>query len=199
MPARKLRHLINLVNAHLCTVRSHAERGIVTTDLALISLLAGATVLTGTLIAGGELGAAELEDTLRSGIGTVGGTLYIRGSVVATADTSGVRTINVPLGATDGLRPLDLSLGTTSRPTISFTDADEYVPDVPYDVAWLTGNADSIFEGGESAVIALHVDAAMVTLRPNDRWTIQIVSTSGGAIEISRTMPPVFDPVMNLH
>jgi archaellin len=203
MQARKLRESISRFFGALC-LAARANRGIVATDLALISLLAGASLLTGTLISGGQLGASELEDALHSGLGVASGTLYVRGSIVAASDASTrtVQTINLPLAATDGLRALDMTPGSTSRPTISFSDATAYIADVPYDVNWTTGNGDSMFEGGESAVLVLRMDALAAgapDIRPNDRWTVEVVSTSGGAIELSRTMPPAFDPVMNLH
>jgi archaellin len=199
----KLRALRTLLG--LFRIWGVSERGFASATVGLVSLATGATLLAGSVMASGTLSSDQLEATVRDGLARAGGTVEVRGSVVA-------RTAGKPLVVTEIEMTIDIAgLGApvlfdhdsvvAGRALVSLATSDSYVADAGYTARSLSGNADLLLEPGE--LFELQIDATPTTgwprLKPGDRLTIEITSAIGGVVSISRTLPTVFDPVISLH
>ena len=68
-------------------------------------------------------------------------------------------------------------------------------------MAALTRSADSVLERGELAAVTLTAasNPAIAAIAGGDRWTIEIQTPNGAIIDLSRSMPPTLQAVMQLR
>ena len=82
-----------------------------------------------------------------------------------------------------------------------FRDADSFDDDLTYTVSWPTGNGDSVLERGELAAVTLSAasNPVIAAIAGGDRWTIEIQTPNGAVIDLTRSMPPSLQTVMQLR
>ena len=174
--------------------------------LALVCLV-GTGLAVGTVaITSGQLGADQLDQVFRASLGRVSGTLEVRGSVivVASGQPLAVDRIQVIVGTSGAGDPVPLDgTSTTGRLVVSYCDSGAYDADVPYTAVEIVGNGDGLLAPGETAQLTIRlpdVDRAIgpPSIGPNSRWTLELQAPIGGTVDITRTMPPVLDRVMQL-
>jgi archaellin len=134
--------------------------------------------------------------------------MEIKGSVFAYGNTTSGNVTAVSFVLTNALQgqAIDLSpnnaTGARHVTIISYTDNNQYVPDMPWNVAWIgrntNTNGSNLLEQDNQAVIT--VDLSHLTTSPTiySTFTIEVKPVTGAALVINRTLPARIDPVMNL-
>jgi hypothetical protein len=182
-------------------VVSSSERGEATAIVALISIAGSVTLLASTTVTSADLSFDALASTVQSSVERVSGNVEVRGSVIARSeDGSSVDRIELPLGLFgEGAVPLgDEPDG--DQLTISYRDYTNSIPSVPSAAAFIGGDGDELLERGELAALSLDLTGLPgVDLSANERFTLELNAPVGGAVEVSRNVPFILQPVMSLH
>ncbi len=222
------------------------QRGItgLETAIILIAFVVVAAVFAFTVLSTGIFSTERSKETVYAGLQAARSSLEPRGSMIAyKAALSGNDTIFkvslVVANATEG-DPVDLTPPYTANDTgddpdqatsneyktvISYNDQLQFLPDVPWTVAWLGNNpgTDNLLERGETAEITVWLlklatlaDTASVytntedtrglygilaagnRLTVNDRFTLEIKPPTGAALIMQRYVPARLDAVMDL-
>jgi hypothetical protein len=171
--------------------------------------LAGTTTAVATVtVASDDFSFNDLDTLVHQSVDRIGASLEVRGSIIARsgADGPAVDSIQMTLGTFGQGTPvlLDPATPADQRLEIDYSDANSYVADVPYTVRMLGGNGDTSLDPGELVILTVDVSAlpaldGTAPLTGGQRWTLQLIAPIGGTVEISRTLPPILQPVMNLH
>lgn len=192
--------LFGLVRRVTLTLRTFhfVEDGQATAAIAMISIVGGAALVGTTTFTSADEAFDALESAVRSSVDRVSANLEIRGSVIARSDDSrSADRIELTVGVFgDGTVPLT---GDADRLRISYRDDEIFLPEVPFTAAVLDGDGDDLLERGELAALSIDLEAAGISLRANERFTLELSAPVGGTVEVSRTMPFVLQPVMSLH
>jgi archaellin len=136
--------------------------------------------------------------------------------------------LTAPYTADDAATDPDIVGSSEYKTVISYTDKNQYVPDVPWSIDWVgNSNSDSLLEEGEKAEItvwllaratgtaigsadsvakyaAVDVNGASgilyagTLIGTNDKFTIEVKPESGAVLTIQRTAPSRLDTVMDL-
>jgi hypothetical protein len=181
-------------------VVSSSERGEATAIVALISIAGSVTLLASTTVTSADLSFDALASTVQSSVERVSGNVEVRGSVIARSeDGSSVDRIELTLGLF-GEGAVALGEADADQLTISYRDDTNYIPSVPYAAAFIGGDGDELLERGELAALSLDLTGLPgVDLSANERFTLELNAPVGGAVEVSRNLPFILQPVMSLH
>ena len=226
-----------------------SEKGItgLETAIILIAFVVVASVFAFTVLSTGIFASERSKETVFAGLEEAKSSIEPRGSVIAYKGLVGaVETMYkvsfVVSNAVSG-EPVDLTAPYTAggtgtdpdivasseyRTVISYTDKNQYHPDVPWSVDWVgNSNSDSLLEEGEKAEItvwllerntataigssdsvgeyaAVDVNGSSGILEggtligTNDQFTIEVKPESGAVLTIQRTAPSRLDTVMDL-
>ena len=181
------------------------ESGVATLQLILLSTLGGTTLLATAVLTETEDVLDQFADIVSAGVERVSGNLEVRGSIIATAPDNEIDTIQFRLGLFGhGSVLLDSAALDQERLTITYRDASGFAPLLPYEVTFLVGDGDNLLEPGELVLITLHASdirtvAPEAELSGNSRFTLELLPSVGGIVELGRTLPPILQPVMSLH
>ncbi len=181
------------------------ESGVATLQLILLSRLGGTTLLATAVLTETEDVLDQFADIVSAGVERVSGNLEVRGSIIATAPDNEIDTIQFQLGLFGhGSVLLDSAALDQERLTITCRDAFGFAPLLPYEVTFLVGDGDNLLEPGELVLITLHASdirtvAPEAELSANSRFTLELLPSVGGIVELGRTLPPILQPVMSLH
>ncbi len=181
------------------------ESGVATLQLILLSTLGGTTLLATAVLTETEDVLDQFADIVSAGVERVSGNLEVRGSIIATAPDNEIDTIQFQLGLFGhGSVLLDSAALDQERLTITYRDASGFAPLLPYEVTFLVGDGDNLLEPGELVLITLHASdirtvAPEAELSANSRFTLELLPSVGGIVELGRTLPPILQPVMSLH
>lgn len=183
------------------------EAGLTGTEVGslLIASITVASLLAVTLMDAGHFSAEQVRQVILSNLEKVTGTLEVRGAVLVTASGGTPTAITFNLAFAAGGHPLSVDLGNSSALVINYLDSDGRVTAVPYLVNWLArGDADTLLEAGElvEITIALPVGSTApcpCNLSANEQFTLEVLSSVGAVVFITRSMPAVIEPVMNLY
>ena len=181
------------------------ESGVATLQLILLSTLGGTTLLATAVLTETEDVLDQFADIVSAGVERVSGNLEVRGSIIATAPDNEIDTIQFQLGLFGhGSVLRDSAALDQERLTITYRDASGFAPLLPYEVTFLVGDGDNLLEPGELVLITLHASdirtvAPEAELSANSRFTLELLPSVGGIVELGRTLPPILQPVMSLH
>ena len=174
------------------------EAGFAAAPVAMLSLVAGATLLAGSVMGAGTLASDRLEATMHDSLDRAGGTLENRGAVIARAS-----------GAPAAVTEIDLTLdmaglggavlfdhdAVSNRAVVSITTATMYDADVSYTATQLSGDGDNALGPGELFLLKVDTSSLSAPLKAGQRFTIQVTSGTGGVLSASRTLPFALDRV----
>ena len=82
------------------------------------------------------------------------------------------------------------------------SDANQVINEVTWTAAFIgNSDTDTLLEDGELAEITVDLAASSLTpaLAKNTEFTIEVKPPTGAVLNISRTTPPGFSPVMELR
>ena len=193
----------------LCKGLRRDERGItgLETAIILIAFVVVASVFAYTVLSAGIFSSQKGQEAIHAGLEQARASMEIKGSVFAEGNTTGNGTATAVLFTlTNALRGQKIDLSPTSAPAhvtiISYTDANQHVEDIAWDVAFIgMDNGDDLLEMDEQAVITVDLTDARVTTPPGayDTFTISVKPATGAVLVIERTLPARIDAVMDLH
>ena len=136
--------------------------------------------------------------------------MELRGSIVATATTTGVDghidNLNFTVSNVAGGEPIDLTdnnpSSNSNKVVIDYLDLENRVTNLMWD-ATFTGNndGDMLLEDGELAKMTVYLTgttASSVTVGVNTLFQLEVKPPKGGVIVLERTIPAYIDPVMDL-
>ena len=223
-----------------------SEKGItgLETAIILIAFVVVASVFAFTVLSTGVFASERSKETVFAGLEEAKSSIEPRGSVIAYKGLVGsTETIykvvfvvsNAVAGEPVDLTPPytaggsgtdpDISSGAEYKTVISYTDTNQYLPDVPWSVDWVgNANSDNLLEDGEKAEITVWLleratGVANATdsngvggwdgttggileggtlLGTNDKFTLEMKPESGAVLTIQRTAPSRLDTVMDL-
>ena len=186
----------------------YPEAGVATASLVMLTVAGTTTAVATVTVASDDFSFNDLDALVHQSIDRIGATLELRGSVIARSDATGrnLASIQLTLGTFGQGTPvlLDPSAPADQRLEIDYSDSTSYVADVPYSVKFLGGNGDASLDPGELVTITVDVAALQgldgtAALAGGQRWMLQLIAPIGGTVEISRTLPPILQPLMDLH
>jgi archaellin len=128
--------------------------------------------------------------------------MELAGSMIASSDGTKLTDVRFDLTLAAGgdqvnLNPTDPS----NRTVISYADNAYTNRDLPYTVAVITGNADSLLEQGELLEVTVDFSAdASINIGTNHTFTLEIKPPQGSYMVIQRTTPAsVVQTIINLN
>lgn len=150
------------------------EHGIATPQLGLLfvaPVLVGAA-FAGTVMRVGALSTSQFQRVGDAALRETGSGIELRGSFYAHTNGASIDHVQFLVGTTPGSRPVNLDpLAVLDRTVASYVSNTRVVHNLPYDVAWVTGNGDALLEPGELAEINVDVSAVV---SPGEGFTIEI-------------------------
>ncbi len=184
--------------------RLREERGItgLETAIVLIAFVVVAAVFAFVVLSTGLFSSERSKETVYAGLAKTRGSMELEGSIIAASDGTKLTDVKFDLTLAAGgdqvnLNPTDLN----NRTVISYMDATHRNNDLPYTIAVITGNADSLLEQGEliEVTVDFTVDAA-INIGTNKTFTLEIKPPQGSYMVIQRTTPAsVVHSVINLN
>ena len=180
------------------------QRGItgLETAIILIAFVVVAAVFAYTVLSAGIFTTQKAQESVYTGLEEVEATLQIKGSVIATATTTGANgtvddiTFTVE-GAMEGLA-IDFTEPTDNVVVISYLDSTQVSRDLDWSVAKVgSTDDDDLLEGDEKFEIT--VDLSALSLGPDTTFSVEVKPPTGAVLVIERTTPAWIDAVMDLH
>lgn len=172
------------------------------TAIILIAFVVVAAVFAYTVLSAGIFTTQKAQESIYTGLEEVEATLQIKGSVIATANTTGANgTVAVIAftveGAMRGLA-IDFSEPPENVVVISYLDSTQVERDIDWAISKV-GQADEdyLLEGDEKFEIA--IDLSALSLGPDTTFNIEVKPPTGAVLYIERTTPAWIDAIMDLH
>jgi flagellin FlaB len=189
------------------------ERGItgLETAIILIAFVVVATVFSFVVLTTGIFSAERGKETVYAGLEKARGTMEVRGGIVMQGDDTdatpdgvvdAVSSIQFQVATTAGGDPIPLDpTATANRTVIAYRSPTVVNNDMTYTATEIVGDGDQLLEPGELFTIELTStdNADLADLAVNERWSLEIQTPVGAVLDITRSMPPQLDAVMQLH
>jgi flagellin FlaB len=205
------------------------QRGItgLETAIILIAFVVVAAVFAYTALSAGLFSTQKGQEAVYSGLKEAQSTLELRGSVIATAETTGasgtIRQISFVVSNVLGGEAIDFTAPTenssdtgtassnsTNKLVINYVDQDQTKNDLYWTITKL-GNADDdeLLENNEKFKITIGdstgtdggnlIQALTTALTVNKKFSLILQTPVGAVLEIERTTPAYIDQIMNLR
>jgi len=173
------------------------------TAIILIAFVVVAAVFAFTVLSAGIFSSEKGKEAVYSGLEKVGGSVEIRGSVVARGITTTqvVSDVIFTISNVAGGAPLDLTTGDNRKLVIDYRDQGQRVADIPtWTKAWKGYNdGDDLLEEGELAEITVPITGVVSTnLGINTTFQLDLKPPQGGTVIVERTTPAYINVVMDL-
>ena len=172
------------------------------TAIILIAFVVVAAVFAYTVLSAGIFTTQKAQESVYTGLEEVEATLQIKGSVIATANTTGANgTVDdiafTVEGAMQGLA-IDFTEPASNVVVISYLDSTQVSRDLDWSISKV-GQADEdyLLEGDEKFEVA--IDLTALSLGPDTTFSIEVKPPTGAVLTIERTTPAWIDSVMDLH
>lgn len=172
------------------------------TAIILIAFVVVAAVFAYTVLSAGIFTTQKAQESIYTGLEEVEATLQIKGSVIATANTTGangtIATIAFTVeGAMQGLA-IDFTEPPDNVVVISYLDSTQVERDINWSISKVgQADADSLLEGDEK--FELGIDLSALALGPDTTFSIEVKPPTGAVLYIERTTPAWIDTIMDLH
>jgi flagellin FlaB len=207
------------------------EKGItgLETAIILIAFVVVAAVFAYTVLSAGLFSTQKGQEAVYSGLKEAQSTLELKGSVIATANTTGtagkIQQISFVVSNVLGGEAIDFTEptsnttghngqaagGSSNKVVINYIDQDQTVKNLYWTVTKMgTDDGDNLLEVNEKFQITIGgnivasgagnlVDALSTDLTVNKTFDLEVVTPAGAVLTIERTTPAYIDPIMNLH
>jgi len=208
---------------------SRDEKGItgLETAIILIAFVVVAAVFAYTALSAGLFATQKSQEAVFSGLEEARSSLELRGSVTATAGTTGAsgtvkqvsfivsnvlhgETIDFTAPTADNLTGLAAS-GSNNRVVISYFDQNQRVDNLYWTATALGKNdSDEMLDDNEKFQITVGassntsgagnlINALGTDLGPNTKFTIEVKPPVGAVLTIERSTPAYIDTILDLH
>jgi flagellin FlaB len=206
------------------------EKGItgLETAIILIAFIVVAAVFAYTALSAGLFSTQKAQEAVYAGLKEARSTLELKGSIIATAATTGangtIKQISFVVSDVLGGESMDFTPPTASalnngiadntsknRVVINYIDTYQTVTNLFWTYSPLgVTNGNDILETGEKFQITIGnnvtaagggnlIDALTTKLSSNKTFTLQLITAAGAVLIIERTTPPYIDTKMDLH
>jgi flagellin FlaB len=195
------------------------EKGItgLETAIILIAFVVVAAVFAYTVLSAGLFSTQKGQEAVYSGLKEAQSTLELKGSVIATANTTGasgtVGQISFVVSNVLGGEPVDFtapssdnagvaSSDSSNKVVINYIDQDQTVKDLYWTLTKVgDDNGNQLLEANEKFQITVtDLNSALTTdLTVNKTFDLEVVAPAGAVLTVERTTPAYIDTVMNLH
>jgi flagellin FlaB len=201
------------------------EKGItgLETAIILIAFVVVAAVFAYTALSAGLFSTQKGQEAVYSGLKEAQSTIELKGTVTATAATTGasgnISTISFTVSSVLGGEPIDftppsggaagVATGTANKVVINYIDSDQTINNLYWSVAAQgKDNGNYLIENDEKFVVTIGgstgnnlVNALSAThqLSVNKTFSLVVQTPVGAILEIQRTTPPYMNSVMNLR
>jgi flagellin FlaB len=184
------------------------ERGItgLETAIILIAFVVVASVFAYTVLSAGIFSSQKGQEAVYAGLSEVRATMEVKGDVFAYGNTTtgNVTAVSFVLTNTEKGQAIDLTPnpigGNTSVTVISYTDKNQHVANLPWDVQFIgKNNGDDLLEQDEQAVVTVDLTGLTVSPGVYSTFTIEVKPVTGASLILNRTLPARIDAVMDLH
>lgn len=183
------------------------ERGItgLETAIVLIAFVVVSSVFAFAALSTGLFTTDKAKQTIHAGLAEVRGTMELKGSIIATAGTTGnngtVDSLTFQISNAAGGDAIDMTVGNT---IIKYQDLNQVVNlDVAGEfTAAGVGNhdGDSLLESGEVFEVQVPGMVALLTpdLGTNEAFTLEVIPPTGAVLFVQRTTPVAMETINNL-
>lgn len=183
------------------------ERGItgLETAIVLIAFVVVSSVFAFAALSTGLFTTDKAKQTIHAGLAEVSGTMELKGSLIATAGTTGnngtVDSLTFQISNAAGGDAIDMTVGNT---IIKYQDLNQVVNlDVAGEfTAAGVGNhdGDSLLESGEVFEVQVPGMVALLTpdLGTNEAFTLEVIPPTGAVLFVQRTTPVAMETINNL-
>lgn len=183
------------------------ERGItgLETAIVLIAFVVVSSVFAFAALSTGLFTTDKAKQTIHAGLAEVSGTMELKGSLIATAGTTGnngtVDSLTFQISNAAGGDAIDMTVGNT---IIKYQDLNQVVNlDVAGEfTAAGVGNhdGDSLLESGEVFEVQIPGMVALLTpdLGTNEAFTLEVIPPTGAVLFVQRTTPVAMETINNL-
>jgi flagellin FlaB len=197
------------------------EKGItgLETAIILIAFVVVAAVFAYTVLSAGLFSTQKGQEAVYSGLKEAQSTLELKGSVIATANTTGtdgtVGGISFVVSNVLGGEPVDFttpasdnvgvaSTDSHNKIVINYIDKDQTVKNLYWTVAKMgDDNGNNLLEANEKFEVTVSdLSAALgadTQLSVNKTFDLEVVTPAGAVLTVERTTPAYIDQIMNLH
>ena len=184
---------------------AHEEDGITALETAiiLIAFVVVASVFAFTILSAGTFSTERGKEAIFAGLSDVQSSMEVKGSVIATAATTGTAgTIdNLIFTVANAVGGEPINLNTTDRiVVIDYRDATQIAAISNWTLLWKVQNDDDdLLESGELAELTIPLDALTNTLGINTDFSVEIKPPAGAVLNIQRTTPAYIEAVYDLQ
>ncbi len=190
------------------------EKGItgLETAIILIAFVVVASVFAYTVLSAGIFSSQKGQEAIYTGLEHTRSTLEIKGSVVATSNTTAVQSLVFMVTAalegeaidltapTDGDSDGIADTGSTNVCTVSYHSETKHTEDLAFTATrkgW--GDSDSILEPGELFEMVVDVTGIGENIDTYHNFTLEVKPAVGSVLAIERTTPARLDSVFILN
>ena len=172
------------------------------TAIILIAFVVVAAVFAYTVLSAGIFTTQKAQESIYTGLEEVEATLQIKGSVIASANTTGANGTIAAIaftveGAMQGIA-IDFSEPPGNVVVISYLDSTQVERDIGWSISKVgQTDEDYLLEGDEKFEIA--VDLSALSLGPDTTFSVEVKPPTGAVLYIERTTPAWIDTIMDLH
>lgn len=181
------------------------EEGITALETAiiLIAFVVVASVFAFTILSAGTFSTERGKEAVFAGLSQVRSSIELKGSVIATATTTGttgtIDNVIFTLANAVGGEPVNLTTADKVV-VIDYRDARQTTTIDTWTLLWkVQADDDDLLEAGELAEITVPLATLTNTLGINTEFAIEIKPPSGAVLNIQRTTPAYIEPVYDLQ
>jgi flagellin FlaB len=170
------------------------------TAIILIAFVVVAAVFAFVVLSTGLFSSERGKEAVYAGLAKTRGTMELSSGLIADSNGSTVTTINFDIVLAAGGDSVNLDPAALSnRTVVTYIDNTLVIPDVPYTVTPIAGNANTLLEPGELIRITIDLAGAGANIGINQTFTLEIKPPTGSYMVLQRTTPPAFQSVNNLN
>jgi flagellin FlaB len=199
------------------------------TAIILIAFVVVAAVFAYTVLSAGLFATQKTTESIYSGLKEAQSSLVLKGGLIATANTTGangtIKQMAFVVGIIAGGEPIDFTPPTanttgnnglaaansSNKVVISYVDDNQEVRDLYWTLTKLgKSDGDNFLEENEKFEVTVGANttganggnlanALNPPLRPGQKFNLLLMTQAGAVLQLERTMPGYFDPVMNLR
>lgn len=185
---------------------AHEEDGITALETAiiLIAFVVVASVFAFTILSAGTFSTERGKEAIFAGLSDVQSSMEVKGSVIATAASTGTAgTIdNLIFTVANAVGGEPINLNTTDRiVVIDYRDATQIASIDDWTLLWKVQNdEDDLLESGELAELTIPLSTNLTnTLGINTDFSVEIKPPAGAVLNIQRTTPAYIEAVYDLQ
>ena len=180
------------------------QRGItgLETAIVLIAFVVVASVFSFAVLSTGLLSSEKSKEAIIAGLEETSATLVIRGSIIATRDTTTstqIESIRFQVtNASQSGAAVNLSTTGLNSAIVTYIDSDQVVNITQWTPTWLSGSG-ALVNSGESVEVLVNITSLATPLETSKEFTIQLKPNVGATLLVTRTTPAELTAVMDLN